>query len=392
MSDKAAMHGVSKAPNSSGRPRLTSRGGGLWAISLTAIIIGFVLPEPRFIHLGLLGMLVLGGSFLWARYNLRHLTYARAAPESAFAGQNFPLSLTLTNGRKRQDAFAVEFQDSVAGSTEKGLHVDWLQAGDTATREMQTRLPRRGMIHRGWLSLESMFPLGLWKSRIEEESKLEMMIYPRPMPPKMFEDPDVLTLLETDEMESALMDWDGDFHGLREFQPGDRMKLIQWPTTARSRHLVVRQFDRRQPSRVTILFHSIRPDARPQPPDVFEGAMELLCGMLLLFRERGTPVDMVASFNQWQSMPVESQGQLDAALRTLALAKRITERNSDALHAALAGVDAGNRVVIFSDVPIKEWESDLLELPCVTICLSIQEMYIRQPRVVLQNQNSTAQV
>ncbi len=380
MSDLAAMPGVSPAPARSVRPRMTSRGGGLLAISVMAVICGFIMLEPRFVHLGLLGLLVLGGSFLWAGCNLCDLAYTRTTPKSAFAGQLFLLKLTVVNNRKRQDAFAVEFEDSVAGPVEKGLHVDWLQAGASTTREMQSRLPRRGMLHRARASFESMFPLGLWKSRIELESILEMAVFPRPVTPKMFEDPDLLTLLEDDDTESALTDWDGDFHGLREFQPGDHMKLIHWPASARSRHLVVRQFDRRLPSRVTIIFHSIRPDLKPQPGSAFESAMELLCGMLLLFRDRGTPMDMIASFNEWQSMPVESQEHLHAALRTLAMAKRTAERNCNALHAALAGAEVGHRVVVLSDVPLKEWESDMLELPCVTICLSIKEMYIRQPR------------
>jgi hypothetical protein len=38
-------------------------------------------------------------------------------------------------------------------------------------------------------------------------------------------------------------------------------------------------------------------------------------------------------------------------------------------------------VIILSDVPLKEWKSEVPELPCVSICLSIAEIYIRQPRI-----------
>ena len=373
------MPGDQKVSGRGIRPRLTSRGGGLLAISLMAVLNGFIMPEPRWVHLGLLGLLLLGVSFLWAGRNLRDLAYTRKAPESAFAGQLFPLTLTLMNQRKRLDAFAVELEDAVAGPVEKGLRSDWLPAGESATRETQSRVSRRGTHHPAHASFESMFPFGLWKSRVDLENPLAMTVFPRPVTPKMFEDPDILTLLEEDEAESVLAHWDGDFHGLREFQPGDRMKLIHWPTSARSRHLVVRQFDRRLPSRVTLIFHSIRPDAKPQPGGPFESGLELLCGMLLLFRDRGTPVDMIASFNEWKSLQVESDGELDVALRTLANAKRTIDRNCNALHAALAGVGPEHRVIVLSDVPLKEWEGDMVELPCVTICLSVKEMYIRQP-------------
>lgn len=349
------------------------------AVSVVAVICGFVMAEPGLVQLGLLGLLILGGSQLWAGRNLRHLTFIRTTPECAFASRPFPLKLTIANGRRHLDAFAVEFEDSVAGAVEKGLHVDWLPAGDSASREIHSRINVRGTHHRAHTAFESQFPFGLWKSRVALEGNLEMMVFPRPVPPRMLEDTEVLTWLDQDAVESELTDWDGDFHGLREFQPGDRMKLIHWPTSARSRNLVVRQFDRRRPSRITLIFHSIRPDAKPQPGSVFESSMELLCGLLLFFRERGTPLDMIASFNQWRTLQVDTEGQLDVALRTLAVAKRSTERTCEALNAALSGLQAEHRVIVFSDVPLKEWECEMPELPCVTICLSTEEIYIRQP-------------
>lgn len=392
MSDPVAMPGESAAQARSVGPRMTSRGGGLLVLSVVALTYGLAVPEARFVHLGLLGLLILGGSFLWSGRNLRDLSYRRTTPESAFAGQLFPLTLSVVNGRKHLDAFAVEFEDTVAGPTEKGLRVDWLHAEDSATREMLSRLPRRGILHRTHTSFESHFPLGLWNSRIELTGMLEMVIFPRPISPKMFEDPNVLTLLDADDADSALTNWDGDFHGLREFQPGDRMNLVHWPASARNRHLVVRQFDRRLPSRVTILFHSIRPDMKPAPGDAFEGAIELLCGMIHRFRERGTPVDMIASFNQWKTMRVDSQEHLNAALLTLAMAKRTPERNFQALNEALESTEAGHRVVVLSDVPLEEWEKDMPELPCLTICLSTAEMYIRQTRMAAKKPSPIVQL
>ena len=70
---------------------------------------------------------------------------------------------------------------------------------------------------------------------MEMKSSLEMTIFPRPVLPKLFEENDLMTLLEANEADSEITDWDGDLHGLREFQPGDRVKLIHWPTSVRSR-------------------------------------------------------------------------------------------------------------------------------------------------------------
>lgn len=365
----------------SDRPRLTPRGVGLLAISSLAMIHGCSSTEAGFVHLGLLGLILLGGAFVWAGRNLQSLSCTRSTPASAFAGQYFPLTLTVMNGRSRLDAFAVEVEDSVAGPTEKGLRAGWLQAGGSSTRGFQTRLQKRGILHPARISFGSSFPLGLWESRIGMESEVEMTIFPRPVAPKLFEDPNLIALLESNEAESTMTDWDGDFHALREFQTGDRVKLIHWPTSARSHHLVVRQFDRQLPGRVTLVFHSIRPDQKPQSAEVFEGALELLCGMLHQLHERVIPVDLIASFNQWEGMPADSPEHLDAALRTLATAKRKAERNPHALHEVLAGTKAGDRVIILSDVPLKEWQDELPDLPCMTLCLSLAEMYLQPPRM-----------
>lgn len=334
---------------------------------------------PEFVHLGLLGLLLLGTAYLWADHNLRSLSCSRITPASAFAGQFFPLSLTVMNDRSRLDAFAVELEDSVAGPVENGLRVGWLQSGGSSTREIQTRLLKRGVLHPARVGFKSCFPLGLWESRIGLGSDLKMTIFPRPVAPKLFEDPNLIALLESNEVHSTATDWDGDFHALREFQTGDRVRLIHWPTSARSHQLVVRQFDRQLPGRVTLVFHSIRPDQKPQPTEVFEGALELLCGMLLQLHERTIPVDLIASFNQWRRMPADFPDHLDAVLRTLATAKRKAGRNLLALHEVLTGTWHGDRVIILSDVPVKEWRDALPELPCMTLCLSLAEMHVMQP-------------
>lgn len=381
MSKVAAKPWGKSSATDGGRPRLTPRGVGLLAISSLAVIHGCSSTEAGFVQLGLFGLLVLGAAYRWSGLNLRKLSCTRSTPASAFAGQYFPLTLKLTNAGNRLDAFAVEVEDSIAGPTERGLRIGWLQAGGSSTREIQTRLPKRGILHPARVSFESSFPLGLWESRIGLESDLDMTIFPRPVAPKLFEDASLIALLESNEAESTVTDWDGDFHGLREFQTGDRVKLIHWPTSARSHHLVVRQFDRQLPGRVTLVFHSIRPDQKPQSTEVFEGALELLCGMLHQLHQRAIPVDLIASFNQWERMPADTPDRLDAVLRTLATAKRKSERSHHVLHEMLEGTSAGDRVIILSDVPLKEWRDELPELPCVTLCLSLAEMVVHPPRM-----------
>ena len=264
--------------------RLTGRGAGLLLLSLAVTVAGAMLPEPIAVRLGLLGMLLVPVTWPLARRNLRGLRVERRLPESCFAGQLFPMDLHLVNDRPRLDSVAVEVEDSVAGPAERGLTARWVRSGGgRVTRTLTTRLLRRGVTHRLRAMLTSTFPLGLWRSRREVRDTAEVIVYPRPVTPRTLEEAVDSAMIDTDEAESAHRDWMGDFHGVRPFQPGDRLKLIHWPSTARSGGLMVRQFDRPLPEKYFVVFHSIHPGkSTGERGDAFDSAMELLCGLLIL--------------------------------------------------------------------------------------------------------------
>lgn len=372
--DRPAEHGSTH--------KLTARGGFLLAASLLAVVGGFLFPEPQAVQVGLMGMVILVVSWPLARMNLRAITGSRTVPESAFAGQPFPVEITVKNGRSRWDAMSIDYEDGIAGPAERGLHVAWLRPGGSSSRQFKTRLLRRGLRHRLRSSVQSSFPLGLWRVREEFVETIDMVLIPRPIVPRLLDDPEFSALLEADESESIQVDHSGDFHGLREFQPGDRVKQIDWPATARAQKLLVRKFDRRLPSRFLIVFHSITPGRKAHHGETFDSAMELLCGLLLGLNHRGIPMDLMASFNGWKQEPVGGdERRLANGLRILAGARRAPESDFRMLLPLLAALDSSQRVFILSDVPVKWWEPELPEVPCLVTCLSVSEMRVRQPRI-----------
>lgn len=362
--------------------KLTARGGLLGALSLAACIFGYLLPEPHLLHLGMIGITALVLSWPLAKWNLQSLSSKRSVPESAFAGEAFPVEITLKNNRPKLDAFSIDYEDGVAGPKERGLHAGWVKAGGSASRKFKTRLLRRGISHRLRGSVESSFPLGLWKARDEFKETLEMIIIPRPIAPRILDDPEFVSLLEADDSESSLVDYSGDFHGLREFQPGDRVKHIDWPATARSGKIMVRKYDKRLPSRFLIVFHSIAPKSKQSQGEAFDSAMEMLCGLLMALNDRGIPMDLAASFNGWKTLSMSgSEENLQKGLKSLAAARRTPEWDFGSLQKLLANVDSSQRVFVLSDIPVKDWESELPELPCLLTCLSVSDLRVRQPKI-----------
>ena len=363
--------------------RLTGRGAGLLLLALAVTVTGALLPEPNAVRLGLLGMLLLPLTWPLARRNLRALRVERRLPETCFAGQLFPMDLVVVNDKPRLDSVAVELEDGIAGPAERGLTARWLRCrGGRVVRTLTTRLMRRGTAHRLRSMLSSTFPLGLWRSRQELRDTIEVTVYPRPVTPRALEEATDSAMIDAEESESTHRDWMGDFHGIRAFQPGDRLKLLHWPSLARSGRLMVRQFDRPLPEKYFVVFHSIYPGKTTgERGDAFESAMELLCGLLLHCRDTCIPLDLIASFNNWQPIPVATPPQIEDALYLLAAARRNGEREAASLIRALSFVERHTRVFILSDVSVRDWEPLLPDFPFSITCMSVSDLRIKRPGV-----------
>jgi uncharacterized protein (DUF58 family) len=362
--------------------RLTGRGAGLLLLSLAVTVVGAVMPEVHVVRIGLFGMLLLPLTWPFARRNLRRLRIERTLPETCFAGQLFSMDLSVVNDKPRLDSFAVELEDGVAGPAERGLTAGWLRSGGgRITRSLTTRLLRRGTSHRVRCLFVSNFPLGLWRSCEEIRDSVEVVVYPRPVTPRTLDEATDSAMIDTDEAESTHRDWMGDFHGVRVFQPGDRLKLIHWASTARNNGaLMVRQFDRPLPEKYFVAFHSIYPGKQTgERGEAFESAMELLCGLLMHCRDHSIPLDLVASFEDWRLMSVSTPVQVEDTLYRLAAARRNGERDPANMLRALSSVERHTRVFILSDVPVKEWEPLLPDMPFAVTCLSVSDLRIRRP-------------
>lgn len=213
--------------------------------------------------------------------------------------------------------------------------------GGRVSRSLTTRLLRRGVSHRIRSMFVSNFPLGLWRSCQELRDAVDVIVYPRPVTPRALEEATDSAMIDTDEAESSHRDWMGDFHGVRAFQPGDRLKLIHWARTARSNGaLMVRQFDRPLPEKYFVAFHSIFPGRQTgERGDAFESAMELLCGLLMHCRDQSIPLDLVASFEDWRVIPVSTPAQVEDALTGWPPPAATGERDTANMLRALSGVE-----------------------------------------------------
>ena len=87
---------------------LTPRGAILLGASLALAVLGFFRVDGILITLGASGSLLLAGSWVLVRKNLKSLSLSLRAPTRVYADHSFDLRVLLHNHRGLLDAFNIK--------------------------------------------------------------------------------------------------------------------------------------------------------------------------------------------------------------------------------------------------------------------------------------------
>ncbi|MFT4640738.1 MAG: hypothetical protein ACI8T1_004070 [Verrucomicrobiales bacterium] len=373
-----ATHFTRRGPVKKG-PRLANRGLVLISVSVLAVLAGSYMQERVVTQLGLFGITLTLISLLLCWVNVKKLEIVRLAPPATHAMEDFRIELVVTNHKPWMDSFALEIEDSLLPFANRGLLANWIRAGGHCRMAFSTRLVKRGVLRQASVTVTSEFPFGL--CRIAERRKLqtEITIYPRAVTPRSLEHH-----YESDYMEGTTeglltRDMSGDLHGIREFQPGDPVKSIHWPATARAGRPMIREFDQPMPEKYSIVFHSYCPQKSLIWPDAFETSMELLAGLLYYCAQKQVPIDFTASFNGWRTVQVQDPRDLSTPLSILAEAAHQPNKTLNRLVSTIDQMPGRHALFVFSETPVKLWASKLPSLPRPVTCLDNADVQIRTP-------------
>jgi uncharacterized protein (DUF58 family) len=363
-----------------GRPRATARARWALGLSIAATIGGICFSEPFLVQLALLGFLVLGGARYLAWQNLRGLRPERRMPTHVYARQDFPLELSLLKRSNGRGSYHVEFEDSLLPKTEAGMHCPVVRGALSERAGFFTRIIRRGPQKEMRYTLRSFFPLGLYRTSLGGVWPDRVIVFPKPVIPDALRH-----FLENDRSDEGneshyKPDRDGDFRAVREFQPGDPLKLIHWPTVARTGKIMTREFDRPVPRRYTVLYHAFTPPNQLIWPEAFEHAMELLAGLLVYCKSQHIPLSLRGAFNGWEPVELYGLRDLTEPLTLLALARYRAEKDLSALNAALAEIPDGQSVFVVSSTPVELWEPRLPDTGKRLVCLDNSGMRVKPVR------------
>lgn len=230
----------------------------LWIlVFVILILIGLFSGQGMVIGFSAMGLLVAGISWMWNKVSLQEVTYERElSQQRVFIGEEVTMKISLTNkkpiplGKVRAEdempksvtiaeadvvsSYSPESQ-TMRHSTSMGLYerIRW---------EYKLTCSRRGFFRLGPVRLDSGDLFGLFSSREEIRGDDYILVYPKVVPLPQLGLPFGRPLGESRDGIRIYEDTSRPM-GLRDYQLGDPLKIVDWKATARMQQLQVRTFE-----------------------------------------------------------------------------------------------------------------------------------------------------
>jgi uncharacterized protein (DUF58 family) len=266
------------------------------------------------------------------RVSLRDLAVRARFPDHIFAGDPAPVIVTVNNTKRLLPSFSVVvearsrleakggrgfFRRRRAGERKRTLaYFMYTPRRSTVEQRVEQTFERRGRILITGFEISTRFPFGFFRLRRRLRARdVEIVVYPKPEPLS-----DELHLLPIDagSREAERRGAGHELHSLREYQPHDDVRHIDWKATARQKRLIVREFTAEDERRVHIAlddFVEAGDDAGARAR--FESAVKLAASLVSHFIDERAEVRLTCGGEELRQGA--GREHLYAALRRLAL-------------------------------------------------------------------------
>ena len=212
---------------------LPTRHGLLFTVVLLAMLLGAMNYNN---NLGFLLTFLLGSmgivSILHTYRNLAGLQILGAHTDSVYAGQPAPFRLELRN---RRSARRCALSACIDGNLQATVDI---AAQTTQNVTLHRSSTRRGRLPLGRVTLESRYPLGLFRAWTYVKPTTQCIVYPKPAVPQPLPSGGGTGGERSHDNEVGA----DDFRGFRDYQPGDSPRRIYWQALAREQGLRVKEF------------------------------------------------------------------------------------------------------------------------------------------------------
>lgn len=295
--------------------RPTRAGLGLLITAFACLTAGRVLGLLELFVLGAMAMVALLLAGVYTASTRLDLGVGRTAtPSRLRAGAPARIDLLLQN-RGRRPTPLISAHDSVQGSRGASLLLAPIPGRGDARIAYRLPTSRRGELQVGPLDLTIGDPLGLTQAKLRAAEVTTLMVHAqlmdlRPLVAIAGHDP------TADQQPQRSLAVSGDeFFALRPYVYGDELKRVNWRASARLDDLVVRQEERPNTGRVTVVLDRRR-EAYTEPG--FERAVSAALSALYAGFRGGDALRFLTTASSAVT-DIRSRGDLDAVDEQLAL-------------------------------------------------------------------------
>jgi uncharacterized protein (DUF58 family) len=246
-------------------------GGGVFLVII--IVVGFAAWNTGNNLLFLVFSLLCSTLFVgWiaARMSLRDLTVSARFPDHIFAAEAAPVIVTVRNTKRVLPSFSVfveargpnsdvEERASLRRRYAKRLlaYFSYVPHNQAAEQRVEQLFPKRGHVLIDGFELSTRFPFGFFRRRRRLRARnVDIIVYPKP---EVISDELHLLPMYAGRMPALRRGAGHDLFSMRDYQPQDDLRHIDWKATARSRRLTVREFTSEDERRITIVLDTRLP-------------------------------------------------------------------------------------------------------------------------------------
>ncbi len=279
-------------------------GGGVFLVII--VVVGFAAWNTGNNLLFLVFSLLCSTLFVgWiaARASLRDLNVSARFPDHIFAGEAAPVIVTLRNTKRLFPSFSILVESRGPKTEEERrkerkryskrllAYFSYVPHRASAEQRVEQSFPKRGHVLIDGFELSTRFPFGFFRRRRRLRARnVDIVVYPKPEAIG-----DELHLLPTyaGRLPSFRRGAGHDLFSMRDYQPQDDLRHIDWKATARSRRLTVREFTSEDERRITIVLDTRLPGDGADNAGRFERGVVQTASLLKHFIDERSEVRLV---------------------------------------------------------------------------------------------------
>jgi uncharacterized protein (DUF58 family) len=215
---------------------ITPTGRGVAISGIVFLVAGWRLEYPELVALGICCVFAIAFAALWMLLRPRVHAHRTIQPARVQEGEGAQGRLTVTNIGKRRSPPIVAVE--TLGDASVSVQLSSLAPGASQTTSYSLPTNHRGRYSVGPLRIGHTDPLRLMRVGENFAAQSTLIVHPRvhsvpAIPTGRARDADGPTTSTAPQGGIA-------FHSLREYVPGDDLRLIHWKSTARTGNLMVR--------------------------------------------------------------------------------------------------------------------------------------------------------